>query len=41
MDITEAIQTAQDLLNPWTSGMSSPDFQSIANALIEPLLVWL
>jgi NADH:ubiquinone oxidoreductase subunit C len=29
MDITEAIQTAQDLLNMWTSGMSTPDLSRL------------
>jgi NADH:ubiquinone oxidoreductase subunit C len=29
MDITEALQTAQDLLNQWTSGMSTPDMSRL------------
>jgi NADH:ubiquinone oxidoreductase subunit C len=33
MDITEAIQTAQDLLNLWTSGMSMPDLSRLDVAL--------
>ncbi len=33
MDITEAIQTAQELLNLWTSGMSTPDLSRLDVAL--------
>jgi len=29
MDITESLQTAQDLLNQWTSGMSTPDISRL------------
>ena len=29
MDITEALQTAQDLLNQWTSGISAPELSRL------------